>query len=205
MEKKRASIHWKGIERWVFLFLFSLKTCFSFRKWNLELCCISRHLVSLHRSVSLYFFKIVFLVVRIFLHFSNKQFTLLSRSDNLPSLSDNLRTIMSLIEGANYVNVSLEIKPHVKDKMKIGMLIVMMRRQDKDNGVDNNDNIDDLFENLIMLSRSSPFTSSTWKYIQLDPQRSTFWPTWLSRALMFPFCDMLLLSWSIFSAFGLSN
>ena len=68
---------------------------------------------------------------------------------------------MSLIEGANYVNVSLEIKLHVKDKMKIGMLIVMMRRQDKDNGVDNNDNIDDLFENLIMLSRSSPFTSST--------------------------------------------
>ena len=33
--------------------------------------------------------------------------------------------------------------------------------EDKDNGVDNNDNIDDLFENLIMLSRSSPFPPST--------------------------------------------
>ena len=56
------------------------------------------------------FFKIVILVVRTLLHFSNKQFTLLSRSDNLPSLSDNLRTIMSLIEGVHYVNVSLDIK-----------------------------------------------------------------------------------------------
>ena len=46
----------------------------------------------------------------------------------MPSLSDNLRTIMSLIEGANYVNVSLEIKPHVKDKIRIGMMIVMMMR-----------------------------------------------------------------------------
>ena len=53
---------------------------------------------------------------------------MLSRSDNLPSLSDNLRTIMSLIEGANFVNVSLDIKPYAKDEIRIGMMIVMMRR-----------------------------------------------------------------------------
>ena len=74
------------------------------------------------------FVKIVILVVRTLLHFSNKQFTLLSRSDNLPSLSDNLRTIMSLIESVNYVNMSLDIKPHVKDEIRIGMMIVMMIR-----------------------------------------------------------------------------
>ena len=43
-----------------FSFFYLLKTCFSFRKWNLELCCISRHLVSLHRSVSLDISKLPF-------------------------------------------------------------------------------------------------------------------------------------------------
>ena len=46
----------------------------------------------------------------------------------MPSLSDNLRTIMSLIEGVDFVNMSLDIKPHVKDKIRIGMMIVMMMR-----------------------------------------------------------------------------
>ena len=46
----------------------------------------------------------------------------------MPSLSDNLRTIMRLTEGANFVNVSLDIKPHVKDEIRIGMMIVMRRR-----------------------------------------------------------------------------